>query len=215
MGFGAVHVSAMRPDRTPDLAGLLLTTYPDAWILEYQKRGFLEVDPVRRALAHTSRPVRWRAAPGASDPAVTAFFEAAAANGLADGVTIPVHGAGGYRAYISFAGPRILDLTPEDEDALYLVAVYLHEMARRLNGLNSFTSADPPRAVLTAREREILGWIREGLTDEAIGERLRIAHRTVRFHVENAARKLGVQGRHGAATRATELGMLTSGRNTI
>jgi enoyl-CoA hydratase/carnithine racemase len=32
MGFGAVHVSAMRPDRTPDLAGLLLTGTGDVFV---------------------------------------------------------------------------------------------------------------------------------------------------------------------------------------
>lgn len=215
MGYGAVHVAAMRSDRVPDPAGLFLTTYPDAWIIEYQRRGFLGIDPVRRALAYTNRPVRWRAAPGANDPEVVAFFEAATSLGLADGITIPVHGAAGYRAYVSFAGPETIILSPEDEDALYLVAVYLHEMARRLTGLNSFTSAHEPAVELTNREREILSWIIEGLGDEAIAERLGIAHRTVRFHVENAARKLGVQGRHGAATKALEHGMLTESRNTL
>lgn len=213
MGFSVVHVAAMRGDRAADPAGLLLSTYPDAWIMEYQRRDFLKVDPVRRALAYTNRPVRWRAAPGANDPEVAAFFEAADAAGLGDGLTIPVHGAAGYRGYVSFAGPGPIEMTPEDEDALYLVAVYLHEVARRVNGRSTFSAADPSQAELTDREREILSWIIEGLSDEAIADRLKITYRTVRFHVENAARKLGAQGRHGAANRALELGMLTETRS--
>lgn len=211
MGFSAVHVSAMRSDRSADPVNVLLTTYPDRWILEYQQRGFLEIDPVRRALAYTNRAVQWRAAPGAGNPEAVAFFQAANDAGLADGLTIPVHGVAGYRGYVSFAGPTTVLLTQEDEDALYLFAVYLHEVGRRLNGMDSYSSADAVTVELTDREREILSWVLEDLSDEAIGKQLKITHRTVRFHVENAARKLGVQGRHAAANRALELGILTEG----
>lgn len=114
MGFSVVHVAAMRSDRSADPAGVLVSTYPDAWIMEYQRRDFLKIDPVRRALAYTNRPVRWRAAPGATEPDVAAFFEAAESAGLADGLTIPVHGAAGYRGYVSFAGPSTIEMTTED-----------------------------------------------------------------------------------------------------
>jgi DNA-binding CsgD family transcriptional regulator len=214
MGFSSVHVSAMRSDRAADPVNVLLSTYPDRWILEYQRRGFIEIDPVRRALAYSNRAVQWRKAPGAGDPEAVAFFQAANDAGLADGLTIPVHGAAGYRGYVSFAGPGTVLLTQQDEDALYLFAVYLHEVGRRLKGMDSFSSADAVGVELTDREREILSWVLEGLVDEDIARKLKITHRTVRFHVENAARKLGVQGRHGAANRALELGLLTETRNT-
>ena len=45
---------------------------------------------------------------------------------------------------------------------------------------------------LTAREREVLGLMAQGLTRAEIGERLQMAHNTVRTHTHNLIRKLGV-----------------------
>jgi DNA-binding NarL/FixJ family response regulator len=47
-------------------------------------------------------------------------------------------------------------------------------------------------ARLTAREREILILLSEGLSNEAVAERLFISDRTVETHVRNLLRKLGV-----------------------
>ena len=45
-------------------------------------------------------------------------------------------------------------------------------------------------AVLTVREREVLGLIAEGLTDRGIGERLWLSQATVETHVRHILRKL-------------------------
>ena len=44
---------------------------------------------------------------------------------------------------------------------------------------------------LTAREREVLDLMAQGLTRAEIGERLQMAHNTVRTHTHNLIRKLG------------------------
>lgn len=56
---------------------------------------------------------------------------------------------------------------------------------------------------LTAREREILYMVSKGLGNEDIAERLVISDKTVRNHVSNIYRKLGVKDR----TQAALLGM--------
>ena len=48
---------------------------------------------------------------------------------------------------------------------------------------------------LTTREREVLGLIVEGLTEEAVGERLFISPHTVRSHVKSLYEKLEVHSR--------------------
>lgn len=56
-------------------------------------------------------------------------------------------------------------------------------------------------AVLTDREREILMLVREGKTNSQIAGELWIAPGTVRKHLENIYRKLGVQSRTAALAR--------------
>ncbi len=55
---------------------------------------------------------------------------------------------------------------------------------------------------ITRREAEVLADVAEGKTDTEIGIRLRISPRTVKKHLENIFRKLGVKTRTAAALRA-------------
>jgi DNA-binding NarL/FixJ family response regulator len=55
---------------------------------------------------------------------------------------------------------------------------------------------------LTAREREVVVLLRDGLTNQEIAERLVITSGTVRSHLENIFGKLGVHTRTAAVARA-------------
>jgi predicted ATPase/DNA-binding CsgD family transcriptional regulator len=57
-------------------------------------------------------------------------------------------------------------------------------------------------AGLTAREREVLQLLAQGLSDRRIGETLSISTRTVNFHVTNVLAKLSLDSRTAAATFA-------------
>jgi DNA-binding NarL/FixJ family response regulator len=52
-----------------------------------------------------------------------------------------------------------------------------------------------PETPLTPRELEVVRLVVEGLTNEAIAERLTLSPRTVQSHVARAAKKLGVRTR--------------------
>jgi NarL family two-component system response regulator LiaR len=62
----------------------------------------------------------------------------------------------------------------------------------------------PPGHDLSAREREVLSLIRQGLSNRAIAERLVISLSTVDFHVSNILGKLGVTSRTEAVALAIE-----------
>ena len=55
---------------------------------------------------------------------------------------------------------------------------------------------------LSAREREVLGMLAEGLSGAAIAERLVLSPETVRTHVRNAMDKLGASTRSQHCSRA-------------
>lgn len=65
-----------------------------------------------------------------------------------------------------------------------------------------------PVETLTAREREILQWAAEGLTNKAIGHEMGISDRTVQGHLANIYGKLGVASRTEAVTEALRRGWI-------
>lgn len=68
---------------------------------------------------------------------------------------------------------------------------------------------DSARSVrLTARERECLLWLTEGLRPSAIAERLGVKRVTVDLHIANARRKLGAATREQAVANALTLRLI-------
>lgn len=61
---------------------------------------------------------------------------------------------------------------------------------------------------LTAREREVLALLAEGLANKAIASRLGISEHTAKFHVNAILGKLGVESRAEAIVRAVRLGLV-------
>lgn len=59
--------------------------------------------------------------------------------------------------------------------------------------------------ILTRRERQVLDVLIGRKTNKEIAQELGISPRTVKFHLENAARKLGVKGRRELAMKYRQL----------
>jgi DNA-binding NarL/FixJ family response regulator len=66
----------------------------------------------------------------------------------------------------------------------------------------------PKRVHLSEREREILTLVARGQTSEQIARKLRLAKRTVDFHVDNARAKLDAETRSAAVIRAVTAGLI-------
>jgi len=60
---------------------------------------------------------------------------------------------------------------------------------------------------LTAREREILGWLARGASNKLIAHKLGLAENTVKIHVQNVLKKLKMNSRVQAAVFAVERGV--------
>jgi DNA-binding NarL/FixJ family response regulator len=60
-------------------------------------------------------------------------------------------------------------------------------------------SRSTPGPVLTVREREVLGLVCDGLSNKQIARQLGIAEHTVKIHLGNAFRRIGVNDRTSAA----------------
>jgi DNA-binding NarL/FixJ family response regulator len=89
-------------------------------------------------------------------------------------------------------------------------AIFSPAIARRLvDFFAAPPSAVPPRAFpqLSAREREVLELIAQGIGNAAIAERLCLSPKTVRNHISNIFSKLQVADRAEAIVRAREAGL--------
>ncbi len=103
---------------------------------------------------------------------------------LCEGFCIPIHYDDATGA-ISIAGERPY-VDPETKNALHLMSVFTHSRLRALSRPNSVTSGRR----LSEVEAEVLCWAARGKTAWETGRILRISERNVRWHLEEAQRKL-------------------------
>ncbi|MBD8526677.1 helix-turn-helix transcriptional regulator [Pseudomarimonas arenosa] len=188
----------------------VLGDYPEAWVQHYLARDYLSCDPTVAHCRLHATPITWREARLlVSSKSGTAhagrLFDEAGEFGLADGMSVPLHGPGIGWGVVSFTvGQRGSDQFEWIAADLYLLAHYLHESARIL--------IQPKRALhpisLSRRERECLSWAGIGKTSWEIGRLLALSERTVVFHLQNASRKLGVCNRQAAVAKAISMGLI-------
>ncbi|MDA8095169.1 MAG: response regulator [Betaproteobacteria bacterium] len=76
--------------------------------------------------------------------------------------------------------------------------------AKLVNLLDARQAQESLLSQLTGREREILAYLAQGLSNKAIGRLLDISHDTVKFHVKHILSKLNLGSRVEAAIFAVE-----------
>ncbi len=106
-------------------------------------------------------------------------------------------------------------MTAQADQLEELVQTLLHELALpadrsddALPPVEGVVDADPLLEPLTERERAILACIGEGLSNQAIADRLILSLGTVKWYTSHIYGKLGVQTRTQAVARARTLGVL-------
>ncbi|GII95064.1 response regulator [Sinosporangium siamense] len=119
------------------------------------------------------------------------------------------------------SGFLLKDIDPDDlRRAVRLVArgesLLSPSITRRL--IETFVSGDPtvrlddkPLGVLTEREREIVGLVGEGLSNEEIAQRVFVSPATVKTHVGRALLKLRARDRAQLVVIAYETGLVVPG----
>ncbi len=193
-GFARAVFAEFAADGTGTLRGAS-EDYPNDWLELYVAQGYALTDPVLGACRRSVVPVGWETVAGRSEHAAV-FFDRARAHGVGRrGLTFPVHGPGGRLALLSVSGEdtdaQWGELVRERISDVSLLACHLFEAEKERRG---------DRNLLSAREAECLRWSAEGKTLKDIAAILGLSERTVRFHLENARRKLdALNTRHAAA----------------
>jgi LuxR family transcriptional regulator len=183
----------------------VFSNYSNDWQRCYQEQNYLAVDPSVFRGGQSIMPFVW------SDELFSSarnLWEDAKAHGLEYGWAQSCRDAQNIsgmltlsRAHENLSDKELRAKTP---DMSWLVQMAHFGMSRCL------TSKLMPEAdvVLSKREVEVLRWTAEGKTSAEVAEILRIAARTVNFHMNNAVTKLNASNKTAAAIRASVLGLL-------
>lgn len=83
-------------------------------------------------------------------------------------------------------------------------------MGRSMSSILMPGQGQPRATPITEREREILLWVRDGLSNQQISEKLGISALTVKNHVQKILRKLGAANRAQAVAKAMTMNALGS-----
>ncbi len=168
------------------------SSYPTAWEALYVEREYYEIDPVLRAAQKMALPFRWGEAADIGPGSHRAFFGVAADFNVRQGLTIPIAGTFGSFAALSLAGSHNDNRTEKFDENLPLMtlaALHYHLQFARVRDLFASGSA-APASQLSARSKICLTWVARGKTIEEIAEILNIHEATVRFHLNEARRRL-------------------------
>ncbi|MCC7413946.1 MAG: autoinducer binding domain-containing protein [Gammaproteobacteria bacterium] len=199
------------------LAGSNLGAGAASWNATYIKRELFKSDFVYRACLGTAVPIVWsydcrpQIVLGVGQSATIRELEGiermVRTTGLRGGVSVPIRGPGGFFGYIVFSSSAHLDeLRARYEDCcdhLLGIAYRFYDAAA-----DKLTVHDALGRRLTARELECLALLAIGKTLDEAAEILGLSYSTVRFHLQNAERKLGTPSRAHAIAKAAFLGLL-------
>jgi len=199
-----VNTSLSRPYQ------FILSGYPSDWRAHYEARRYTEVDPTVRHCMARCVPLVWTRQVFAEASAERMLNEAHE-HGLGNGASFAIHGRRGEMAMLSLARSGAEQAAQADTlhvlGTAQLFACYLHEAVQRV--VLSKELVPVGKAHLTRREKECLLWASEGKTAWEIAKIVRVSERTVVFHLQNAARKMGVGTRQHAVARALSLDLIS------
>lgn len=116
---------------------------------------------------------------------------------------------GQIKGYASFSRVRV----PFDSRLALFVDILLPHLLATLarvlaNESRAQTQSKRPTGLVTAREVEVLTWVRDGKTNDEIAAILGLSMLTVKNHLRNAMKKLVVRTRGQAVAKAIALGFL-------
>ncbi len=203
---GRVPSSFVRPQV------IIISGYNQDWWDRYNQSNYLKIDPVVDYCANNILPLQWHTlhAEKSESKLIRQLMNESIEFGLKSGLSFPVHTPRGEFAMLSFASSN----KPKDSGSLMNYATpHLMQLAYHVHDavMRIFRTQDKTEQAvqLTARERQCLLWAAEGKTADETAEILAISESTVRFHLNNAARKLNVHTRRHAIARAICLGLIS------
>ncbi len=208
LGFDRVHYFGFPNPMTrgPSADVIVFTMIPRDWLAHYDSERYEEIDPMADWLVHNRLPFEWDKVTGAMvlSKRQKRLLEDIREASLFDGVTVPIHGPFGQVNGVSFMRGKPRGVSASDLHIGRVLAVQFHQAYTALEDAGDTLAG----SALTARERDVLLRVVEGLNNAQAAERLGISEHSVKFHVQNVCKKLGVNSRVAAVVKAIRMGLI-------
>lgn len=199
LGYTASACGAFLPTDMGPETHFFFQDWPPDWIELYVRRNFLAADYTVAEARRRIAPFTWLEAKAVRtlSRAEQDIWDTAGEWGWTDGLSVPIHGPGGYFGLVAMAGKE-RPMPPALRGELHQLAFLTHERCRALTRLAPVIN---PRAALTHRELECIRWVAAGKTDWEIADLLGVSQTTVRTHIDQARRKFGARTRAQTVAR--------------
>jgi DNA-binding CsgD family transcriptional regulator len=184
-------------------------------VREWVDQELYRISPIAAVCRISTRPFAWdagsiAAAAGQGRGRSSLRWPLLPGRGFFGGITVPVHLPQGRTGSVSWysrsAAVDMVGVLDAHSDALRLAALRFMDLVYTLR-IEADAGADP-RLPVSERELECLTWAALGRTDVEIGAVLHRSPTTVRFHMDNAIRKLGARNRTQAVAVAIQRGLI-------
>lgn len=203
-GYGAAYVLMCRVPQPHEVLTecILMDTRPPTWAKRYHAKGYIKTDPLVLTAQRRMTPCTWSEAmlEFSDDPAAQLIHKERLANGVTDGLLVPIHTIKGHGGLVSVATKDAL--TKEALNAMTFMSLVVH------NQLSAMQQSDASELEgFTAREIECLQWSAAGKTDEEIAKILGLSVKTVYYHIDGAKRRINASSRTHAVASAIRIGL--------
>ena len=199
--FASGEVDAIERSRSM----FYIVNWPKRMLDFYVASGYVSRDPLLDEIKRLGAPFTWSALLGDRflSRAGREMLGRMADEGWTEGLAVPFPRGENRFGLVNIVGSRGL-LHQHEKDGLSIIAMCLHEQARRIGPTLGVALA---LSALSLRELDALRLVARGHSDKQIAVVLGIAQSTAHEHVEAAKHKLNVKNRAEAAAVGVSLGL--------
>ncbi|HBG47206.1 MAG TPA: hypothetical protein DDW94_09500 [Deltaproteobacteria bacterium] len=198
-----MSVCALGETSTGRLLKVANHNWPGEWAGMYTSEELYKDDPVFLFNYESSRPYTWAEAMRRyPEKPYADLMHKASEFRLRYGISSGISSDGPKGSIFSFASDQDR-FNPHHLKVLDIVTPHVHLALVRICGIQSRAEVD-----ISVREKEVLGWMKEGKTNWEISVILSISERTVKFHVQNIERKLNAVNKAHAIAIALDSGLV-------
>jgi DNA-binding CsgD family transcriptional regulator len=200
---GLAKTDSKRRIKSHDMVNI---SYPDEWIDLYVAQNYYKIDPIVKENFNEFKLQYWADTYRKNRPP-NDFLSGAMDFGLKKGYTDGIRNPHGTKGSIFSLSSKSLKRHDRTEAILNYLIPFLHEALIRILGQPEDKTIEN-KISLTARQIEVLNWLKLGKSTWDISEIIGISERTVKFHIDTAMRNLDVVNRIQAVVVAIAQGFI-------
>lgn len=200
LGFASFSLSCHKADKHDLALDPTLSTWPAAFIAEYERRNWADWNPNLARAAAAEEAFAWNLDKRYRNRREQAYIDFLTSTPLKGGLSIPLSRRPGRLSCASVESHAAVTFSRETLHAVTVVA-NTAQMKAELLGLCPEVSIDESHHLhaLSPQQAEILKWVAEGKSNADIALITRLSARVVKYHMSEILRKLGVATRSQAA----------------